>query len=104
MDNLGLKLENIVVKGEIALFEQFLLYYYVFKKPSAADSCRKSNHWTRLNSFQSRCLYQRQRKRDILTVLVSFVHVVTFYDFSIITAQSLNVSFEMIFFILCWFL
>ena len=35
MDNLWHKAENIVSKGEIACFEQFLL---VFKKPSAAEA------------------------------------------------------------------
>ena len=31
-------MENIVAKGEIARFEQFLLSHYVFKKPSAAEA------------------------------------------------------------------
>ena len=37
MDNLWLKVDNIVAKGEIARFEQFLLTHYVFKKPSAVS-------------------------------------------------------------------
>ena len=32
MDNLGLKVENIVAKGEIAHFEQFLLLLSCFQK------------------------------------------------------------------------
>ena len=32
MDNLGLKVENIVAKGEIARFEQFLLLSLCFQK------------------------------------------------------------------------
>ena len=38
MDNLWLKVENIVTKGEIALLCNFLFCYYVFKKPSAAEA------------------------------------------------------------------
>ena len=39
MDNLiCLKVENIVAKGEIAHFEQFLLCHYVLKKLSAAEA------------------------------------------------------------------
>ena len=39
MDNLWLKVENIVTKGEIARFVQFLFFCYnVFKKPSAAEA------------------------------------------------------------------
>ena len=38
MDNLWLKVENIVAKGEIACFEQFLFCHYVFNKSSAAEA------------------------------------------------------------------
>ena len=38
MNNLRLKVENIVAKGEIARIEQFLLFHYVFKKLSAAEA------------------------------------------------------------------
>ena len=37
MDNLWLKLENIVIQGKIARSEQFLIFY-VFKNPSAAEA------------------------------------------------------------------
>ena len=37
MDSLWLKVENIVAKGEIVL-SIFFIFYYVFKKPSAAES------------------------------------------------------------------
>ena len=33
-----IKVENIVAKGEIARFEQFLFCHYVFKKTSAAEA------------------------------------------------------------------
>ena len=36
MDNLSLKVENVVAKGEIARFEQFLLLSLCLKKLSAA--------------------------------------------------------------------
>ena len=38
MDNLWLKVETIVAKGEIAHVEQFLFFHYVFKKLSAAEA------------------------------------------------------------------
>ena len=38
MENLWLKVENMVSKGEIACFEQFLLLSLCFKKPSAAEA------------------------------------------------------------------
>ena len=39
MDNLSLKVENIVTKGEIACFVQFILLSLMFsKKPSAAEA------------------------------------------------------------------
>ena len=37
MDNLLLTVENIVAKGDIAHFEQFLLCHYVFKKLSTSE-------------------------------------------------------------------
>ena len=37
MDNLRLKVENIVAKGEIACFEQFLLLSLCFQKADAAE-------------------------------------------------------------------
>ena len=40
MDKLCLKEENIVAKGEIACFEQFLLLSLFFIKPSAADASK----------------------------------------------------------------
>ena len=36
MDNLWLKVENIVAKGEIARFEQFLLLWLCFQKATEA--------------------------------------------------------------------
>ena len=38
MDNLWLKVENIVSKGEIACFDNFFFCRYVFKKLSAAEA------------------------------------------------------------------
>ena len=38
MDNLWLKVENIVAKGEIARMSNFFFCHYVFKKPSAAEA------------------------------------------------------------------
>ena len=38
MDNLGLKVENIVAKREIACFEQFLLLSLCFQKPFDAEA------------------------------------------------------------------
>ena len=38
MDNLSLKVENIVSKGEILVLSNFFFCYYVFKKTSAADA------------------------------------------------------------------
>ena len=54
MDNLWLKLENIVAKGEIAHFEQFLLLSLCFKKPSAAGA----SIWGKgLNSTWNLCFH-----------------------------------------------
>ena len=44
MDNLWLKVENIVVKGEIARFEQFLLLSLCFQKPICCRGLRKRLH------------------------------------------------------------
>ena len=41
MDNLGLKVENIVAKEEIARFEQFLLLSLCFKKTVCCRDVRK---------------------------------------------------------------
>ena len=38
MDNLWLKVENIVAKGEIARFVHFFFCHYVFKKLSAVEA------------------------------------------------------------------
>ena len=38
MDNLRLKVENIVAKGEIACFEQFFFCHFVYKETSAAEA------------------------------------------------------------------
>ena len=55
MVNLGLKVENIVVKEEIARFEQFLLLSICFQKPSAAEA--------------SESVYMRERiKRCLLEI------------------------------------
>ena len=54
MDNLCLKVENIVSKGEIA--------HYVFKKPSAAEA--------------SESVYMRERVNIDMTSL----HILTYYD------------------------
>ena len=59
MDNLRLKVENIVAKGEIARFEQFLLLSLCFQKAVCCRGVRKrlyegkslypckDKHWTR---------------------------------------------------------
>ena len=52
MDNLLLKVENIVAKGEIACFELFFLCQFVFKKPSAAEVSESVDMRERVNSFQ----------------------------------------------------
>ena len=44
MDNLWLKVENIVAKGEIA-YEQFLLLPQCFQKLSAADASKGVYKW-----------------------------------------------------------
>ena len=41
MDNLGLKVENIVAKGEIACFEQFLLLSLFYQKAVCYRGVRK---------------------------------------------------------------
>ena len=38
MDNLWLKVENIMAKGEFAVFVQFFFCHYVFRKTSAAEA------------------------------------------------------------------
>ena len=54
MDNLSLKVENIVAKEEIARFEQFLLLQLCFQKSSAADA--------------SESVYMRERVNNLLFV------------------------------------
>ena len=44
MDNLRLKVENIVAKGEIARFEQFLLMSLSFQKAVCCRGGRKLLH------------------------------------------------------------
>ena len=62
MDNLRLKVENIVAKGEIARFEQFLLFHYVIKTPSAAEA--------------SESVYMRERiKRPKITVARRMMYI-----------------------------
>ena len=38
MDDIGLKVENIVAKGELHVLCNFFFCHYVFKKPSAAEA------------------------------------------------------------------
>ena len=55
MDNLWQKVENIVTKGEIARFVQFLLLlpYYVFKKLSAAEASESVYMRERVKTFST---------------------------------------------------
>ena len=43
--------ENIVAKGGIACFEQFLLLSQCFQKSSAADASESVYMWERVKSF-----------------------------------------------------
>ena len=61
MDNPSLKVENIVAKGVIARFEQFLDFcHYVFKKPSAAEA--------------SESVYMRERVKDLCCFSIRMLH------------------------------
>ena len=52
MDNLWLKVENIVAKGEIASFKQFfLLSHFFLKNPSAAETSESVYMRERVNPF-----------------------------------------------------
>ena len=51
MDNLWRKVENIVAKGEIARFVQFLLLSLCFQKPSAAEASESVYMRERVNHF-----------------------------------------------------
>ena len=50
-DNLWLKVENIVAKGEIACFEQFLLLSLCFQKAVCCRGVRKRLYESRVNPF-----------------------------------------------------
>ena len=51
MDNLWQKVKNIVAKGEIARFEQFLLLSLCFQKPSATEASESVYMRERVNTF-----------------------------------------------------
>ena len=51
MNNLRLKVETIVAKGEIARFEQFFFCHYVFKKSSATEASESVYMRERVKSF-----------------------------------------------------
>ena len=58
MDNLWLKVENIVAKEEI-VFSNFFFCHYVFKKPSAAEASESVYMTVRVNTFPlaDKCLH-----------------------------------------------
>ena len=55
MDNLWLKVENIVAKGEIACFEQFLLLSLCFQKAVCCRDVKKRLLRERVNVSQVVC-------------------------------------------------
>ena len=60
MDNLWQKVENIVAKGEIARFVQFLLLSLFSKKPSVAKA--------------SESVYMRERVKPLIFMFNPFLH------------------------------
>ena len=46
------RVENSMAKGEIARYEQFLLFPHCFQKTCTADSKKKGLVWKRVNGLQ----------------------------------------------------
>ena len=96
MDNLWLKVENIVVKGEIARFEQFFCHF-VFKKPSAAEASiwGKVLNVVRFSDFKSCLNFFERLFIDKWMILDESVYIYKYVKIrpSIFTKVSLLSSF-----------
>ena len=69
MDNLWQKVENIVTKGEIARFVQFLLLSLCFQKTSAAYASECVCKWERVNPFPHADAFRCNSSRRLLKTL-----------------------------------
>ena len=75
MDNLWLKGENIVSKGEIARSEQFLLLSLCFSKSCPLQRCQKASIWGKGLTVKSRCCCL-----DMWEELKLLFHSITFFN------------------------
>ena len=65
MDNLRLKVENIVAKGEIACFSSnFFFCHYVFRKLFAAEASESFYMRERVNTLTKSLTAPRQNKKQ----------------------------------------
>ena len=70
MDNLWLKVENIVSKGELLVLSNFFFCHYVFKKPSAAEASESSTDrkekkcWAEQKTLTGRPRRRRRQGHD----------------------------------------
>ena len=71
MDNLWQKVENIVAKGEIARFVQFLFCHYVFKKLSAAQATESVYMRERVNPYPHTDTFWRLCSRQLFENIVA---------------------------------
>ena len=74
-----LKVENIVSKGEIARFEQFLLLPLCFQKPSAAEASESVYMRERVNPYLTLKSYIIKTSMVVLALLIRSV-VLVHYD------------------------
>ena len=80
MDNLWLKVENIVAKGEIVCFEQFLLLSLCFQKAAAAEA--------------SESVFMRVKVWKNLKMACQFVHIQGVDIYYFCSQHSLSFPFQ----------
>ena len=72
------RIENTVGKGEIASYEQFLLFSQCFEKTCSADTSKQGFVWKRVNSLPNDIILNQSRLKAIVDDKINVIQKVNF--------------------------